>query len=104
MSSRMGYAFILNPSANRTRAELAEEWLQSKIDVYWPGSKIFVTSSKSDIRDKVNEAAQQFDIIVACGGDGTVNEVFSHAVTLLPEKPGLVLSVLPMGSGNDFAK
>ena len=104
MISRMAYAFILNPSANRTRAEFAESWLQLMVDKYWPGSRIYVTSSKSDIQIKVLEAAQLYDVIVACGGDGTVNEVFSQVVNLLPKYPKLVLSVLPMGSGNDFAK
>ncbi|HAC16447.1 MAG TPA: hypothetical protein DCE78_10960 [Bacteroidetes bacterium] len=104
MFSRMAYAFILNPSANRTRAESAESWLQLMIDKYWPGSRIYVTSSKSDIQIKVQEAAKSFEVIVACGGDGTVNEVFSQVVKLLPSNPNLVLSVLPMGSGNDFAK
>jgi YegS/Rv2252/BmrU family lipid kinase len=74
------------------------------IDKHWPGSRIYVTSSKSDIQIKVLEAAQLYDVIVACGGDGTVNEVFSQVVDLLPKYPKLVLSVLPMGSGNDFSK
>jgi diacylglycerol kinase (ATP) len=100
----MAYAFILNPSANRTRAESAESWLRMLIDKHWPGSRIYVTSSKSDIQIKVLEAAQLYDVIVACGGDGTVNEVFSQVVDLLPKYPKLVLSVLPMGSGNDFSK
>ncbi len=100
----MAYAFILNPSANRTNAESAESWLRLMVDIYWPGSRIYVTSSKSDIQTKLSEAVQIYDVIVACGGDGTVNEVFSQVIGLLPKHPNLVLSVLPMGSGNDFAK
>lgn len=102
--SDMAYAFILNPSANRTRAERAEEWLREQVESYWPGSKILITSSKSDIKRAVQEAASDFNIIIACGGDGTVNETFSRIVDLLPENPGLTAGVLPMGSGNDFAK
>ena len=100
----MAYAFILNPSANRTRAEKAEEWLRQHVNMYWPGSKILVTSSKSDIKRAVQEAASGFGVIIACGGDGTVNETFSRIVDLLDEYPNLVAGVLPMGSGNDFAK
>lgn len=100
----MAYAFILNPSANRTRAERAEKWLRDHVESYWPGSKILITSSKSDIRRAVQEAANDFQVIIACGGDGTVNETFSRIVDLLPENPDLTAGVLPMGSGNDFAK
>lgn len=38
--------------------------------------------------------------IIAVGGDGTVNEVASA----LYDKPGVVMGVLPFGTGNDFAK
>ena len=37
---------------------------------------------------------------VACGGDGTVNEVFNGAVG----KPKVSISCYPSGSGNDFVK
>ena len=100
----MAYAFILNPSANRTRAKKAEEWLREHVESYWPGSKILITSNKADIKRAVHEAAMNYQVIVACGGDGTVNETFSRIVELLPENPSLVAGVLPMGSGNDFAK
>lgn len=100
----MPYAFILNPSANRKRAKDAELWLRSHVDKLWPGSEILVTSSKADISRAVKEAILRYDTVVACGGDGTVNEVFSRCVEEMQAKPGLTMGVLPMGSGNDFAK
>jgi diacylglycerol kinase (ATP) len=95
----MSYAFIVNPSANRKRAKSSFFWLKSKVNQYWPDAEIFVTESKSDIRRAVHQASQNHDVIIACGGDGTVNEVFSQAIDL-----DVTLGVLPMGSGNDFAK
>lgn len=100
----MPYAFILNPSANRKRAKDAELWLSSHVNKFWPGSEILVTSSKADIKRAVNEAVSSFDTVIACGGDGTVNEVFSRCVEAMQTKSGLTMGVLPMGSGNDFAK
>jgi diacylglycerol kinase (ATP) len=95
----MSYAFIVNPSANRKRAQSSFYWLNTRIAKYWPDSEIFTTESKADIGRAVNEAAKRHDVIIACGGDGTVNEVFSRAIDL-----DVTLGVLPMGSGNDFAK
>lgn len=95
----MRYAFILNPSANRTRALASREWLQKQIDLYWPGSILEVTSSKSDISRAVKSVSGGCDVVIACGGDGTVNEVFSHCLSY-----NLIVGVIPMGSGNDFAK
>jgi len=79
----MAYAFILNPSANRTLAKKAEEWLREHVESYWPGSKILITSNKADIKRAVHEAAIDYQVIVACGGDGTVNETFSRILDLL---------------------
>lgn len=95
----MSYAFIVNPSANRKRAKSSFYWLKLKVNQYWPDAEIFITESKSDIRRAVLQASQKHDVIIACGGDGTVNEVFSQAIDL-----DITLGVLPMGSGNDFAK
>jgi YegS/Rv2252/BmrU family lipid kinase len=100
----MKFAFILNPSANRARAQKAELWLRKQVHAKWPGSDILITTSKSDIKRVVERAARDSDVIIACGGDGTVNETFSCMVSLLHEYPNLVAGVLPMGSGNDFAK
>jgi diacylglycerol kinase (ATP) len=100
----MSYVFILNPSANRTRAKRAEDWLRDCIAIYWPGSQIVLTTSKNDIGRVVSEAASSNSVIIACGGDGTVNETFSRVVDILPDYPSLAVGVLPMGSGNDFAK
>jgi diacylglycerol kinase (ATP) len=47
----------------------------------------------------------QFDLIVAVGGDGTLNEVangFIQADELV--RPGARLGILPMGTGGDFQK
>lgn len=42
--------------------------------------------------------AQGFDLVVACGGDGSVNEISSQLIGT-----NTVLGVLPAGSGNGFA-
>ncbi len=43
------------------------------------------------------------DVVVAGGGDGTVNEVVNGLFAASAE-PGVIMAVLPLGSANDFAR
>lgn len=47
------------------------------------------------------EAAADFDVVVAAGGDGTVSEVAEGLVR--SENASAALAVLPLGTANDFA-
>lgn len=44
-------------------------------------------------------AAKNFDVIVAAGGDGTINEVATQVL-----KHNKILGILPLGSGNGLAR
>lgn len=58
-----------------------------------------LTAKRGDAKNWAAEYGKDFDLIVACGGDGTFNEVF--AGNLIGEnKP---LGYIPCGSTNDFA-
>ncbi len=46
---------------------------------------------------------QDVDVIVAGGGDGTVNEVVNGILNANP-KPEIPMAVMPIGSANDFAR
>lgn len=43
-----------------------------------------------------------YDMIVAAGGDGTVNEVVNGLILAAGDGPTAPLGVLPIGTGNDF--
>jgi diacylglycerol kinase (ATP) len=49
-----------------------------------------------------NAANEGFTHIIACGGDGTLNEVLNGV--LKSKQPNLKLGLIPKGSGNDFIK
>jgi diacylglycerol kinase (ATP) len=51
--------------------------------------------------DDLRSAAEGVDVLVVGGGDGTLN----HTVNALEDRfPALVLGLVPMGTGNDFAR
>src|SRR5882724_1369907 len=63
--------------------------------------EVRVTSEKGDARRFVAETGE-VDLLIAAGGDGTLNEVF-HALMDLSEVARPVLGVVPLGTANDFA-
>jgi len=99
-----GVRIILHgKAANDARLRTAVQMLRKdgravEVRVTWePGDAARMTA------EAVAEAgARKIDTIVAGGGDGTINEVFSAAYAAgLPE--GCSLGVLPLGTANDFA-
>ncbi len=91
--------FIFNPSANGGRAARQEKKLKSRISKYWPGAEWIVTQTDNKIWAKLAGKTAQYELLVACGGDGTV-----HKTGNLAANAGCALGVIPLGSGNDFAK
>jgi diacylglycerol kinase (ATP) len=61
--------------------------------------KPFQSDTSIDWRIGMPAAADQADIILLFGGDGTIHRHLSQLVTL-----GLPVLVVPAGSGNDFAR
>jgi lipid kinase YegS len=60
-----------------------------------------VTWEKGDARRFVSEAGT-VDLLIAAGGDGTLNEVL-HGLMDLSEATRPVLGIVPLGTANDFA-
>ncbi|MBP9134714.1 MAG: YegS/Rv2252/BmrU family lipid kinase [Saprospiraceae bacterium] len=94
-------AFIINPiSGNGTQAdEITYELLQT----YFSNKDYEVRRQVIEKKGGTMELVQQAiswaaDIIVACGGDGTINEVARHLVGT-----NIILGIIPRGSGNGLA-
>ncbi len=58
-----------------------------------------LTAKRGDAKNWAAEYGKDFDVIVACGGDGTFNEVVAGNLSAA-NKP---LGYIPCGSTNDFA-
>jgi len=63
--------------------------------------EVRVTSEKEDARRFVAETGE-VDLLIAAGGDGTLNEVV-HGLMELPMAARPALGVVPLGTANDFA-
>lgn len=98
---KMKKIFIINPSAG---ARNSVKDIQKKlVDNNIEGYEIYVTKCKGDATRYVAERCEATDedlLFIACGGDGTLNEVASGCVG----HPNAVLTVYPCGSGNDYVK
>lgn len=57
--------------------------------------------AKSAQREATRCAKEGFDLLVAAGGDGTINEVI-NGIAALPQRPKL--AVIPAGTTNDYAR
>ena len=63
--------------------------------------EVRVTWEKGDAQRFVSEA-DKVDLLIAAGGDGTLNEVL-HGLMDLSEAARPILGIVPLGTANDFA-
>lgn len=65
----------------------------------WPGVAYKTSESREHLTTLARKAAMDYEIVVACGGDGTVRDI---AIAIMNTEAKL--GVVPLGSGNDFSK
>ncbi|MCI8659014.1 MAG: diacylglycerol kinase family lipid kinase [Lachnospiraceae bacterium] len=97
------YHFIVNPSANRGHGEKVWRKLEcrlKRLEIEYEG---LITQAPGDammFANRLTEGNREPCIIVAVGGDGTVNEILNG----LSFEGQVVFGYIPAGSGNDFAR
>lgn len=94
--------FIINPSSGRQTMERKIDALcKMLLDDGYIIAKYF-TEKKYDAMLHAKQTCDSgFDLIVACGGDGTVNEVVKG---IMNSERKIPLAILASGTVNDFAK
>jgi diacylglycerol kinase (ATP) len=91
---------IYNASAGRGRA--AGQWQQLR-SLLQGRAALWPTTAKGHAHDLARQAAHAgFKTVAAAGGDGTVHEVAAGLVA--SGRLDVALGVLPLGSGNDYAR
>ena len=92
---------IVNPNAGKGKVqkripEIKEDLIKTGYDV-----DIVSTQKNFSAKDIIRKYNKKIDIIICCGGDGTINDLVS-AVMNLDDKPKI--SFIPLGTINDFAR
>ena len=97
----MTYTFIVNPLAGGGLFKRGSKALLAALPESGLRYEVATTERRGHAAELARRAAQRGDVVVAVGGDGTVHEVVSGLVKSGEEAR---LAVIPVGTGNDFAK
>jgi len=99
MNRDLKYYLIFNPAANQGRTGQLIASVQDFFKEWRLSFDLAVTKKPKEAIDLARQAAKNYPIIVAVGGDGTINEVVNG---LAGTKA--VMGIVPAGAGNDFSK
>ena len=91
---------IINPVAGRNQAQadlfkMVRVFAEHDCEV-----TVYPTRGPQDCTRKVLTDAGRFDLVVCCGGDGTLNEMVSG---MMQREEPVPMGYIPLGSTNDFA-
>lgn len=92
--------FIVNPISGTRGKENIIEYIEQHLDKEKYNPFVIKTQYRGHANKLAKEYAKKgFQIVVAVGGDGTINEVASALVN-----KNTVLGIIPAGSGNGFSR
>lgn len=96
---------IANPAAHSGRGADGAEFARHFLGSYSTATRGYEVRLTSGPGDAVGIAAGAvgFDTVLALGGDGVIHEVV-NGLMRLPESARPQLGVIPLGSGNDYAR
>lgn len=95
--------FIVNPVAGRLRSrtalfDMVNQFCKKDFSV-----NLAISQQRGHAKELASKAAENgFDMVVCCGGDGTLHEVINGL--LMDGRKALPLGYIPAGSTNDFAE
>jgi diacylglycerol kinase (ATP) len=91
--------FIINPVSGGKKKDNVPQLIKKHLDSSVFEYEIVHSTLEIPISEVSKQAAKSFDIIVAVGGDGTVNEAASAIAGT-----DKTLGIIPFGSGNGLAR
>lgn len=93
------YTLLVNCRSNSSRAEEYIKASESLIYKKLPDCEIKYISSPIELTTEAARSALSSSVVIACGGDGTAQSVARGV-----HCSNAVMGLIPVGSGNDFAK
>jgi len=103
----MKTALIYNPSAGRGRAAAIASAVQRGLVKRGLEVELYATQRPTDAMDIAGRLVSQVDVIVAVGGDGTINEVVNGMTRRRRQRPDAQprahLGIVPAGTVNVLA-
>ena len=92
--------FIINPISGGKDKNRVPGLIDSSLDRSKFNASYRVTEYAGHATEIVEETASlRFDIVIAVGGDGTINEVAAKVM-----QQGKIFGIIPLGSGNGLAR
>jgi diacylglycerol kinase (ATP) len=91
--------FIINPISGGKRKDDVPGQIRKYLDKALFEPTILFTTGVAHAREVATDAVGKYDVVVAVGGDGTVNETASGLVG-----SNVTLGIIPCGSGNGLAR
>lgn len=98
--NRKNLLFILNPNAGKGEIRSKVVRILQLFSSAGYDSLVSPTLHSGEIPEIIQRRANGVDLVVCCGGDGTLNETVTGLMKLDPRPP---LGYLPAGTVNDFA-
>lgn len=92
---------ILNPFSRTGRTAQLVPSIREAAESIFGEVTLRLTTQKGHATEIALSEGKKADLVIACGGDGTVHEV---AKGLVQSSTNVPMGVLPLGSGNDYAR
>ncbi len=99
MTPKKKFLFIVNPISGIGKQKNIPEIIDRHFDRQAYDYEIKATEYAGHAREIAAATRSDFDVLVAVGGDGTMNETASQLIGT-----DTALGIIPLGSGNGFAR
>ncbi len=97
----MRVLIIYNPNSGNQKTIKNISLIKSKLSLKYNLIEVFASNGAGSIIDKVEVDGSNYELLVICGGDGTLNEAV-NGLMKLDKKPKI--AYIPSGTTNDTGK
>ncbi|GCF95017.1 diacylglycerol kinase [Enterococcus florum] len=97
----MTYAIFFNPNAGDGEAEKTAQKLKAKLTDNGISAEFLTAPDEKQALEKIKKGIDQYDSLIAIGGDGTLNIA---ATAFVQKGKTIPFGVIPGGTVNNFAK